>query len=31
MPKEVAIKALTAWLRRAGFNELRGKKTEHRY
>src|SRR5260370_40436666 len=31
MPKEVTIKALTAWLRRAGYNELRGKKTGHRY
>ena len=31
MPKEVTIKALTAWLRRNGFNELRGKKTGHRY
>ena len=30
MPKEVTIKALTAWLRRNGFNELRGKKTGHR-
>ena len=31
MPKEVTIKTLTAWLRRNGFNELRGKKTGHRY
>src|SRR5258708_35739932 len=31
MPKEVTIKASTAWLRRNGFNELRGKKTGHRY
>jgi ubiquinone/menaquinone biosynthesis C-methylase UbiE len=31
MPKEVTIRALTAWLRRNGFNELRGKKTGHRY
>jgi predicted RNA binding protein YcfA (HicA-like mRNA interferase family) len=25
MPKEVTIKAFAAWLRRNGFNELRGK------
>jgi predicted RNA binding protein YcfA (HicA-like mRNA interferase family) len=31
MPKEVTIKAFAAWLRRNGFNELRGKKTGHRY
>jgi predicted RNA binding protein YcfA (HicA-like mRNA interferase family) len=31
MPKEVTIKTLTAWLRRNGFKELRGKKTGHRY
>ena len=30
MPKEVTIKAFAAWLRRNGFNELRGKKTGHR-